>query len=333
MRGGERQSLFLHSALLERGIKSILVCKKHGELASLGIKNTVPLQWHGEADLLALLGLLRICQQKEPTIIHCHDAHALTHGGIAGKLLSVPVVYTRRVAFPIKKSLLTKWKYHACAAVIAVSKTVAQQCREVVSASRVHVVGDVVDVSCELLPRAQARKALGLREDAFVIGSVAHFTKEKNIGLIVECCKRLLVEKPLVQIVCIGPTELQSADIPPNCICPGKLQNAVQYYNAFDAYMSTSSREGLGSALLDAVVRDIPAIAVDAGGTRDLFPDNWPLVADGDKNGLYDAVICCIDHFNEHRQSAAAVGKWARDLFSMSVITEKTLQLYKTLYA
>jgi len=331
MRGGERQVLLLHEGLLKRGITSVLVCRKGGELASRKLENKIPLSWLGEWDVAAFFNFIRLCKIHKPSHIHCHDAHALAHASAAGSLLGIPVVYTRRVIFPIGPSRFSRGKYASCAAIIAVSEAVAERCIAAVPSSRVFIVGDGVDLSSTTLPRAEARKRLGLTDDTFVFGTVAHFTREKDFTLVYYCASRLEAENDNTRLVCIGPyheNRKRREAIPESLLLTGHLENAVQYYSAFDAYLSTSSQEGLGSALLDAVIRDIPAVAVDAEGTRDLFPENWPLVRRGDYEGFSVAVLRMTDNYEEAKRSAAICGKRAREIFSADLITDKTLEVY-----
>jgi glycosyltransferase involved in cell wall biosynthesis len=333
LRGGERQVNWLHAGLLKRGCKSMLACRKGGELAAQGLENTVLIPWLGEWDIGGFVRFMGICKKYKPLIIHCHDAHALGHGAIAGGRLGIPVIYTRRVVFPIKASYFSHKKYQLCAAIIAVSNAVAAQCKEVVSSDRVHVVGDGADWSAPLLPRTDAQKRLGISGSSFTFGTVAHFTAEKDITLLFYLANSIQSQKPGARLACIGPyddKQKKRYSIPASIVCAGKLDNAVQYYSAFDAYVSTSSAEGLGSALLDAVVRDIPCVAVDAGGTRDLFPDNWPLVKRGDYEGFTAAVVRLMDDYPAAQAAAKRCGARSRDIFSVDAMVEKTMDVYKT---
>lgn len=332
MRGGERQVLLLHEGLLKRGLKSVLVCRRGGELAAGKFENKVSISWLGEWDIAALFNFIRICKINKPSHIHCHDAHALAHASAAGALLSIPVIYTRRVIFPVGPSRFSRRKYSSCAAIIAVSEAVAEKCTELVPSSHVFIVGDGVDLSSTMLSRADARKRLGLSDDTFVVGTVAHFTREKDFTLVYYCASRLEAENSAVRLVCIGPyndNRKRRNTIPESLLLTGPLDNAVQYYSAFDAYISTSTREGLGSALLDAVIRDIPAVAVDAEGTRDLFPENWRLARRGDYDGFSTSVLHMIDNYGAAQRDAVLCGKRAREIFSADLIIEKTLEVYR----
>jgi glycosyltransferase involved in cell wall biosynthesis len=333
LRGGERQVALLHSGLLKRGFKSMLACRKGGELAAQKLENTIPFSWLGEWDIGALMRFSGICKKQRPSVIHCHDAHALAHGAIAGRRLGIPVIYTRRVVFPISASFLSHNKYKACAAIIAVSNAVSNQCKEVVAPERVYIVGDGADWSAFLLPRPEARKRLGIPENAFLFGTVAHFTAEKDIALLFYFANSIQAQKPGVRLACIGPYDERQKKrhtIPASIVCTGKLDNAVQYYNAFDAYVSTSSAEGLGSALLDAIVRDIPCVAVDAGGTRDLFPEGWELLKRGDYKGFAAAAVNLMDDYSAAQTAAKRCGDRSRNIFSVDAMVEKTMAVYTT---
>jgi glycosyltransferase involved in cell wall biosynthesis len=335
MRGGERQVLLLHEGLLKRGIRSMLVCRKGGELASKKIENKIAISWLGEWDIAALFNFIRIGKIHKPTHIHCHDAHALAHASAAGALLSIPVIYTRRVIFPIGPSRLARRKYASCAAIIAISEAVAEKCVAIVPSSRVFIVGDGVDLSSTMLSREEARKRLGISDDTFVIGTVAHFTREKDFTLVFYCASRLEAENSNVRLVCIGPyseNKKHRNTIPESLILTGPLDNAVQYYSAFDAYISTSSQEGLGSALLDAVIRDIPSVAVDAEGTRDLFPENWRLARRGDYDGFSTSMLHMIDNYGSAQQDAKRCGERAREIFLTDLVTEKTMEVYRAVH-
>jgi glycosyltransferase involved in cell wall biosynthesis len=333
MRGGERQVAWLHQGLLKQGHTSVLACRKGGELALLGLKNTVLVPWHGEWDIAGLVHFIRTCKKHMPSIIHCHDSHALTHGALIGKLIGVPVIYTRRVAFPLSAGFLSKKKYGCCAAIVAVSNAVASQCSEIVPRQRIYIVHDGVDWNTPLLDRKQARKWLDIPDNCFVIGTVAHFTAEKDVALLMYLASNLDAQKPGCRLVCIGPCDeklKQNAPFPASIMFKGKLDNAVQYYLAFDAYVSTSAIEGLGSALLDAIVRDIPCVAVDAFGTRDLFPEAGELVKRGDREEFVAAVGRLMNNYSSAGDAAKRLGLRSRDIFSVDAMVNNTLAVYST---
>ena len=318
----------LHRGLLERGLSSILLCRRGSELSCQNIEGIIQVPWAGEWDLFGLIRLLRLSKSGAYSTIHCHDAHALSHGSVIGKMLKVPVIYTRRVLFPLHGNLYSRWKYRQCSMLIAISNAVASQCRSIVAEEKIRIIPDSADWNRSILPRSEARKALGIHEKGFVIGSVGYFTREKNVSLLVSLAHAIKETFPEICIACIGPIDDRIGPIPNNLVCTGLKSDAINYYNAFDLYVSSSTHEGLGSALLDAVVRDIPVVAIDGGGTRDIFPDNWPLISPYDETGFIAAVKNAIENPSQARERALVCGKRARGIFSVERAIEKTVDLY-----
>ena len=180
LRGGERQVMFLHDGLLKKGVQSVLLCKAESELTRQPPRGMQSVPWHGEADLFGFIGIYNRCKKMAPSIIHCHDAHALLHGGLAGKLLKIPVVYSRRVIFPLHNDPLSRWKYGQCAAIIAVSNAVAKQCAAKMPSEKINIVHDGVDWNTPLFSRGEARKVLGLSDNCFLIGNCWAFHRGKK---------------------------------------------------------------------------------------------------------------------------------------------------------
>ena len=73
-------------------------------------------------------------------------------------------------------------------------------------------------------------------------------------------------------------------------------------------------------------------IAVDAEGTRDLFPENWRLARRGDYDGFATSVLHMVDHYASAKRDAALCGARARDIFSSHLVTDKTMEVYSAVH-
>src|SRR5690606_8379229 len=51
----------------------------------------------------------------------------------------------------------------------------------------------------------------------------------------------------------------------------GFVEEPQAYFNYFDVFIMTSQQEGLGSSVLDAFMFEVPVVATDAGGLKDLL--------------------------------------------------------------
>ena len=105
MQGGQWQVLYLVRGLRERGHTVSLICR--GELAERAQAEGIPLGTIGK-----------------PDIVHAHDARAHTQAWLRRKR---PLVVSRRVAFPVKTSVLSRWKYASATRYIAISECVRKQ--------------------------------------------------------------------------------------------------------------------------------------------------------------------------------------------------------------
>lgn len=331
LRGGEKQLKLLHEALLERGIGSTLCVASRGELSRLRIPGCMTHSWRGPWDLPGLVSLLRGCRHLGPSHIHCHDARAFTAGSIVGARLALPVIVSRKVLFPIRSTPLNRWKYSRSRHVICVSAAVAETVRRFSPGTPVSVIHDCAELAVPLKSREESRSRLGVPRDALVIGCVGYFTKEKNLPLLIELASRVEREHPEVRVVAVGHYDekaIGKRPLPSSLILTGHVPEAVTYYNAFDIYVSVSTREGLGSALLDAIVRDVPSAALDSGGGRDLFEPYRHRFA-AKPSELSEIVLSLIDGIEDAGREAARHGAWARAIFSKAAMVDGHVSVYR----
>jgi glycosyltransferase involved in cell wall biosynthesis len=179
--------------------------------------------------------------------------------------------------------------------------------------------------------RRAARTRLALDEDRIVIGCVGHFTAEKNAALLMDAAQHLSQTRQNVMIVCVGPLDEeigQRARTLPNVLATGFVANPLDLYAAFDLYVSTSQLEGLGSALLDAVVRDIPAIAVDSGGVRDIFGERPRLASPGDRYDFIRLLEQTLDALDATRDDSRILGAEARARFNLQTMVQGNMDVY-----
>jgi glycosyltransferase involved in cell wall biosynthesis len=111
----------------------------------------------------------------------------------------------------------------------------------------------------------------------------------------------------------------------------GSHPEPERYYQAADAFVLPSLREGMPNALLEAMACGLPCLASDTGGIRDVFGERFPsqLVPAGDANALAQALPTLF------HPGASALGKEMREHveahFSIEVISQRLMELYEEL--
>ncbi len=133
MRGGQWQVLYLIERLPDDAV--LLAPKGSGLFAAARQKGL-------DVRPLSFAALARSARQAD--LVHAHDARAHTLAAVAG---GAPLVVSRRVGFPVKSSLASRWKYARAAMCLAVSKFAGSKLKDAgVPEAKIRVVYDGVPV-------------------------------------------------------------------------------------------------------------------------------------------------------------------------------------------
>lgn len=282
MRGGQWQALALHAGLRERGMESLLLARPGSALQQAAQARNLPVM------PLSFSAVLR----RRDWLVHAHDASTHTLAALAGVR---KLVVSRRVAFPVKRGILSRWKYGRANVFLAVSGAVREELlRAKVGAERIRVVYDGVDP----LPAPLDRR------DVVALES-------NDPGK----CNALIREAASVG----GFAIRFSRDLP----------LAFRYASIF-VYLSEA--EGLGSAALLAMSAGIPVVAsripalsevVEHGKTGLLVDNEAAAVAAAVRRLLGDDALC--EAFGEAGRSAV------EHRFRVEHLVENTLAVYHSL--
>jgi hypothetical protein len=276
MRGGQWQVLQLHAGL---GGDSGLLCRAGGPLMEECRRRGL------RAEALSIAALAS--RSREADITHVHDARSHTWAACVG---GSRLIVSRRVAFPIGNSWLSRWKYARPDHYVAVSEHVRSILRSAgVHDSKVSVVYDGVDI-----PPAAA--------DGVDIVAVATDDPMKGSVLLNEAA------------AIAGISIYFSADL------QADLQRAALF-----VYITHS--EGLGSAALLAMAAGVPVVASNVGGLPEIvengvsgvLTENTPL-----------SIAAAIRQALERRDILAKnARKRVEDNFSIDAMLNRTKAVYQ----
>jgi Glycosyl transferases group 1/Glycosyltransferase Family 4 len=228
MRGGQHQVMLLLQGLQEAGHESVLLARADGALYRAA--KTAGFTVHA-----ATLGAVW-WHSRQSAIVHAQDArgHTLAALGTRGRF-----VVSRRVAFPIKRGLGSRWKYARAARFLAVSRWVAQEL------GKAGIGNDKIDVVFDgVMPMGEGA-AWSAEYPAVALAS-----HDPQKG-------RDLVERAAQAA---GIRVVFSDDLPQD------LKRASMF-----VYVTRS--EGLGSAALLAMQMGVPVIASRVGGLPEVVED------------------------------------------------------------
>src|ERR1700761_5849460 len=136
MRGGQHQVLLLMSGLAEAGHESILLAGEQSPLAQAALRTGYVVRKAEAKELWQY--------SKQAATVHAHDARAHTMAAIASRR---KFVVSRRVAFPVRRSVASLWKYQRAARFLAVSQFVAKELQAAgIRKEKIDVVYDGVEM-------------------------------------------------------------------------------------------------------------------------------------------------------------------------------------------
>ena len=352
-RGGQRQVLLLCRGLVERGGPVLLAARRGGELAARARKAGVPVEElavRGPWDLAAARRLARLVRRVRPAVVGLHSSHSHGLGVLARSMLRPPrplFVVTRRVDFPVSRGLPGWWKYRrGVDGFIAISRAVAAELEAGgVPAGRIRLVYSGVEPP--VVPagaREQVAAELGLAAHRLLVGNVAGLVGHKDQATLLRALRLAVEEEPRLVLLLVGEGELRE-ELERLAAELGLDRERVRFLGfrtdvgrilgALDLFVMSSSREGLGTAVVDAMMAGVPVVATAAGGLPEMVEDGVTgrLVPPGDPEALAAAILHALRHPEETARMAAAAGETARRRFSAAAMVEGTVAAYRRFLA
>jgi len=305
--GPARQVIELSRGLANRGFETVVATGEpagwEGDLRSqaeaAGVRVvTVPglaAPVRSLRDLQALAGLTKLLRRERPSLVHTHTAKAGVLGRLAAQAAGVAArVHTfhgtvfegyfsparSRWIVRVERTLARRTQR-----IVAVSHAVADELEQAgIDPAILRVIEPVVDLSGYLsTPRRKGalRRELGIATDEVLLGWVGRLVPIKRPQMLLDAAAILVASHPKARFVIVGagPLEgelratLESSSLRGKVHMLGFRSDMASVYSDLDWIVSTSAKEGMPVALLEAAAAGVPAVATPVGGTPELVAD------------------------------------------------------------
>ena len=289
----------------------------------------------------SLLSVLRSLQSQEWDY-DLIDAHYIYPDGVAavrlGQRLGKPVVITARgtdvtliprYRLPRRQIL---WAAEHAAAIVTVSQALKQSLVTLgVAPDRITVLRNGVDLS-RFRPLAQTdiRRRMSLTGPVWL--SVGHLVELKGVHIVIQALAQ--VPEITLLIAGTGPEEPRLRQLANRLRVSERVRflggiphaELCEYYNAADALVLASSREGMPNVALEALACGTPVIATRVGGTPELLtvPESGELMPERTPDALAAAW---------HRLRARKPDRVSTRRFAERFGWAPTIQAQKALYS
>ena len=332
-RGGENQ-LALLLRYLDRSRQHLMVPRGSELQRRAGNVLTTSASGFGFFHPGAAWRLRKALLQAEPSLLHAHSSKALETAILARLRAKVPLVVSRRTAYPVRSG----WKYRAADAVIAVSHAAREQLVHAgVAPDRITIIPDAVDTERfgSIGPHRPE-----IPERAVLVLCAAAFSAEKDHATLLAAWRLVEDSEDTAYLALAGAGELdetlraQSAALGlRRVLFLGWREDLPSRLLGADIAAVTSSSEGLSSFLCEAQWCGKPVVATDTGGIPDAVRhgEGGLLSPVGDPRAVAANLLRLIEDAELRRRFGQAAQARARRVFDPLLVADAHARVYADL--
>lgn len=215
-----------------------------------------------------------------------------------------------------------------------------RRCLPAWPAARIQTLYNRIDVDAlqaVQVPVDEARDALGLSPDEWVVGNVGRLHPDKDQATLLKGFALALADLPAEsRLAILGTGRLEQAlkdqarelGIADKVLFLGQVPDARRYFRAFDVFALSSDHEPFGMVLLEAMAAGVPLLATACGGAREVVEGVGILFPFGDAEHLAQGLrhLAAMDQ-HQRRQCAEMMLERLRTRFSDQTVRDTFWQL------
>jgi sugar transferase (PEP-CTERM/EpsH1 system associated) len=281
--------------------------------------------------------LAKIFRQIQPDVVHTHQVGTLFYAGPAARWARVPlVVHTEhgkeRYAQQFRTRLLGRIAGRFVSTFFCLTRDMAAAVRasRIVPQRKIHVIFNGIDTAqfTRRHDSRAARRALGIPDDAPLIGTVGRLTEIKRQDVLIRGFALLKKQCPAAHLMLVGEGPLR--DDLQKLAAQCQVADAVHFagyqsptgpfIQAMNIFALTSRSEGMPQAAIEAAVCALPIVASRVGGLPELIEHGRTglLVPVGDESALAVALGELLADPGRARLIGAAAKQHAVATFDIS---------------
>lgn len=287
----------------------------------------------GRPDPAALLRLVRLLREERPELVQTWMYHADLLGGIAARLLRLPVIWgVRHGQSDRRDKLLTRVTRRACAllshrvptAIVCNSESARRAHASAGYAARkLVVVPNGFDVS-RFRPspeaRAAVRRELGIALDAPLVGLVARYHPHKDHDTFLEAAARVRDAHPAARFLLCGhgvewgngdlAAKIDRLGLRPAVHLLGRRDDMERITASLDVSCLSSVTESFPNVLGEAMACGVPCVSTDCGDVAEILGDDaGAVVPVRDPRAFAGAVLDALALDEREREARGAAAR------------------------
>jgi glycosyltransferase involved in cell wall biosynthesis len=281
----------------------------------------------------------QIFKQARPDVVHLHNPTPTIYAAMPARMAGIPSIVSTRhslVAPPHRKTVELKYAVAArcCDWVVGICDATVNNLR------RLHTVParKIVRVYNGAAPLQRVAQARWPDKGGFTLVYVGRLEPVKNHALLLRAFSLALASMPDLRLWMVGDgserTALEGLSAELNISAQvkfwGQKLDVAPFFSAADAFIMSSSSEGLPMSLLQAFSLGLPAIVTDVGGMAEAvrLAQAGFTVPVSDPAGMAAAIVQMAGGDAERQRFSAN----ARDAFQSRFTLEAMVDAYMDLY-
>lgn len=345
-RGGEQQVYFLTKQLADSDFQQFVLTPTGSALSEKLKQENINLLLYNSRGILnlKLAALIAgVCKKFGISLIHTHDSHAHTAAVLSCSFFGNknPVIVSRRVDFPISKSIFSKWKYNHSSVkrILCVSEKIRDiTLPDIRKKEKLRVIHSGIDIQRFIHAKKILKQEYNIPENFWLIGNVSALADHKDYPVFIETAAIVLKNYSDVKFIIAGEGELRSnleklvndKGLHEQIIFTGFRKDIPDILASLDIFLITSKTEGLGTVILEAFAAGVPVVATRAGGIPEIVKDGETGLTAGikDSESLAKAVLRLLEDENLLKTIRENARTFVQN-FSFENTARKTLEEYR----
>jgi glycosyltransferase involved in cell wall biosynthesis len=283
-------------------------------------------------------------------IIHSHKSKENVLAFLVAKSTGIPHMVRTQHGIPELKTLKDRIVYSLermtlpwASRVLNGSSELGRRTTRLTDPEKVEVVRNAIDLEQvnSSLTREEAKRSLGIPEDALLVGTAARLEPVKRIDIFLDAAQEIYGELPSAFFVIAGEGSerdrlehrVRGTALESRARFLGHRDDVYDIVRAMDLLLITSDHEGLPTVVLEAMALGTPVVSRRVGGISEAIDDQVTgiLVDSADPSFIARACLSLLANSSMTCHCAQAARRKVIENFSAEANAAQVAQIYRSL--
>jgi glycosyltransferase involved in cell wall biosynthesis len=206
--------------------------------------------------------------------------------------------------------------------------------------NRIRIIANIhePEVFQQPVDRLRIRESLGIKPDALLLIHVGRLTQSKRVGDLIEAMSLLAPRRPELRLLLVGDgierpqieSRIRELNLSSQVNLLGVRDDVPALLKSSDLFVFPSESEGSPNAVIEACFAELPIVACDVPGVRDVVQHGVSALLASPKNPreLANCIEEALDDPIEARRRATVALQHADSTYGVEKVLSQLYQLY-----